>query len=320
MAIFGKKKSKFDGRNPEEVYQEALILEQKNEKKAFPLYEYAAESGHADAQNKLSDCYYFGRGCTADTAAALYWAEQAAAQGHIAAQNACASMYEQGLGCKADPEKALYWYKACLESLSSDSSLNSRVDEDTVRRAILRLMPAEEATSAPTPAAKSKTEINTEAKAASAKSAADLYEEAQITEQKDLVQALALYEEAAIMGHQKAQWACANLFSDKNSALRDDCKAFCWFEKLARMGDLEAQVSVAGLYLEGIGCKKDEKKTFYWIERAAKQGHVDAQFHCGLMLFQGLGCEQNPADAYTWFRQAAEKNHSGAQEILAALA
>lgn len=323
MAIFGKKKSKLEELSPEEAYLEGKALEEKSEKKAFPYFEYAAENGYAEAQNKLSSCYYHGAGCDADEAKSLYWAEQAAMQGHAAAQNTCASMYEQGIGCAQDTEKALYWYQQCRNTLEAGQT-DSKLDLNTIRRAVMRLSPSAEEPK-PSPAAKeivsdTKSEASTQqADPSNGKTPADLFEEAQIMENKDTAAALALYEQAAIMGHPKAQWRCAALFSDEASGCKDENKAFCWFEKLARMGDLEAQITVAGLYLEGIGCKKDEKKTFYWTERAAKQGHAEAQFHCGLMCFQGLGCEKDGSAAYTWFKAAAEQGHSGAEELLAAL-
>lgn len=330
MAMFGKKKSKLEELGPEEAYLEGKNLEQKNEKKAFPYFVYAAENGYAAAQNQLSRCYLYGQGCSADEAKSLYWAEKAAKQGHIAAQNACASMYEQGIGTGQDLKKALYWYQQCQQAIEINPDNDSKIDLNTINRAVMRLgADAEESKSAPKQEpvkTEPKTKLNIESevqskeiKAPSIKTAADLFEKAQICENKDPAQALALYEQAAEKGHPKAQWICANLYSDENSNFKNDEKAFFWFEKLARMGNLEAQISVAGLYLEGIGCKKDENKTFYWIERAAKQGHVEAQFHCGLMCFQGLGCDKDGKAAYEWFQKAAEQGHEGAKELLAAL-
>ena len=47
----------------------------------------AAEQGHADAQNSLGDCYFFGRGVAKDRNEAIKWYRKAAQQGHRMAQN-----------------------------------------------------------------------------------------------------------------------------------------------------------------------------------------------------------------------------------------
>jgi TPR repeat protein len=49
--------------------------------KAVYWYTKAAKQNHADAQNKLGDCYYQGRGVSENKIKAAYWHTKAMKQG-----------------------------------------------------------------------------------------------------------------------------------------------------------------------------------------------------------------------------------------------
>ena len=70
-----------------------------------------AESGYADAQNNLGDCYYYGHGVPQDYTKAVEWFQKAANQGNASAQYNLGFCYEKGRGVQQDYTKAVEWYK-----------------------------------------------------------------------------------------------------------------------------------------------------------------------------------------------------------------
>ena len=64
--------------------------------RAVGWYRIAAEQGHADAQYKLGDCYYYGDGVENDKEKAVQWYRKAAEQGHAEAQYKLGDCYYYG--------------------------------------------------------------------------------------------------------------------------------------------------------------------------------------------------------------------------------
>lgn len=78
---------------------------------AMKVWQGAAESGDADAQNYVGEILLKGLGTAPDPAAAAGWFEKAAAQGHRRAKANLALLLEQGQGLPADPLRALNLYR-----------------------------------------------------------------------------------------------------------------------------------------------------------------------------------------------------------------
>ena len=71
----------------------------------------SAKQGHAEAQNRLGECYYYGRGVKHDYAEALKWLEEAADQDDAAAQCNLGIYYYDGKGAKKNYSRAVRWWK-----------------------------------------------------------------------------------------------------------------------------------------------------------------------------------------------------------------
>ena len=75
-----------------------------------------AESGDANAQYKLGDCYYYGNGISQNYIEAVEWYSKAANQGNIYAQYNLGTCYEYDHGVTTqDYEKAFEWYTKAAE-------------------------------------------------------------------------------------------------------------------------------------------------------------------------------------------------------------
>ena len=82
----------------------------------FKATKMKAEQEDADAQNKLGDMYYFGKGVPKDYVEAAKWFHEAAEQGHADAQAKLGLMYAKDQGVKKDHDKAAKWFhKAAMQ-------------------------------------------------------------------------------------------------------------------------------------------------------------------------------------------------------------
>jgi len=69
-----------------------------------------ADTGDAEAQKTLGECYSNGQGVKQDYAQAAQWYRKAADQGNAAAQAALGELYEAGQGVQHDDAEAAKWY------------------------------------------------------------------------------------------------------------------------------------------------------------------------------------------------------------------
>lgn len=88
---------------------------EKYEEKEFELYKNLAETGDAEFQNKLGDCYWRGSWVEEDYDEAFYWFYKSAKQGCSEGQCSLAACYRYGTGVEKDIQKAIYWYKKSAE-------------------------------------------------------------------------------------------------------------------------------------------------------------------------------------------------------------
>ncbi len=95
------------------------VVEDDNE--AVRWYRKAAEQGHAVAQCSLGDCCYYGRGVTKDDSEAVSWYRRAAEQGCAAAQCRLGDCYANGEGVEKDNREATEWYRKSAKQKNADA-------------------------------------------------------------------------------------------------------------------------------------------------------------------------------------------------------
>jgi TPR repeat protein len=74
-----------------------------------------AESGDAEAQNRLGFCYAKGEGLLKDDVLAVSWYRKAAEQGYAKAQFNLGVCYSKGRGVPLDAVEAVRWYRKSVE-------------------------------------------------------------------------------------------------------------------------------------------------------------------------------------------------------------
>ena len=74
-----------------------------------------AESGDAEAQHKLGNCFYYGLGVKQDYREAVKWFRKAADQHYAPAENDLGFCYHEGYGVEQSDEEADKWWKKAVE-------------------------------------------------------------------------------------------------------------------------------------------------------------------------------------------------------------
>lgn len=101
-----------------------------NPKLGAKYYLFAAQKGHAEAQDGVARCYYYGHGLPQDKETAVSWFTKSAKQGFLPAQHALGVAYLNGEGVAGDRKTAVKWLKkaAAKKHLASISVLESLND------------------------------------------------------------------------------------------------------------------------------------------------------------------------------------------------
>ena len=93
----------------------------RDEAKAALWFRKAAEQGNANGQRGLGYCYHSGSGLEKDSTQAFFWWRKAAEQGHVYSQNSLAHSYKNGVGVTKDEVQAVYWWRKASEQGDSQA-------------------------------------------------------------------------------------------------------------------------------------------------------------------------------------------------------
>ncbi|HEV2327512.1 MAG TPA: tetratricopeptide repeat-containing serine protease family protein [Verrucomicrobiae bacterium] len=138
-------------------------------------------------------------------------------------------------------------------------------------------------------------------------------------ENKDYVDALKWYKEAADQGNRLAQYNLGTMYANGIVVNTNFAEAFKWLRESAEQGLTEAQYSLGICYDLGKGTARDYKQAAKWFRKAAEQGHVNAEYHIGFLYFNGQGVKKDFGEAFKWFKTAADQNQRQAQCMLGVL-
>jgi len=117
--------------------------------------------------------------------------------------------------------------------------------------------------------------------------------------------ALPLLQQAAGLGHARAQTTLGNIFHGAKGVPKDDTKAMFWYAKGAAQGHRFAQYSLANGYMLGLGgLPVDQVQATVLFEASAQQGLVDAQEAIAMSYELGRGTPHNRPRALAWLDQA----------------
>ena len=236
-----------------------------NYKKAFELYQKAADMGSMDAVAGLGWCYYNGNGVEKDLEKALEYNSEAADAGVARAQNVLGVMYDLGEGVNKNKVKAAELYRLAANKGDANAQFNlGYMYEDGV--------------GVPQDFAQAVEWYRKAAEQGHAKGERALGYMYQYGEgiTQDTSQALEWYLKAAAQDYDVAQADVGYFYYMGYSVNEDYGIAKKWFEKAAVNGNAFAQYYLGWMFEHAQGVERDFKKAGDWYYKAAKQGYESA--------------------------------------------
>ena len=225
-----------------------------------------AEQGHVEAQFKLGDAYYSGKGTRKNLEQAFSWYEKAALQGHSKAQRALGAMYELGKGTTSEPEKAAYWYEKAAEQGLARAQTNLGILYETGKGVAQNYVTAH---------------IWYEKAAAQSYARGQTYlgrmYELGLGVAVDFTKAFYWYQKAAAQGYARAQTNLGALYEAGQGVEQNHEQAVAWYTKAAEQRYARGQFYLGRMFEQGLGVEKDLAQASGWYTKAAALGHVKAR-------------------------------------------
>lgn len=281
-----------------------------------PWLKIFADSGNADIQNELGDCYYYGIEIQKDETQAVKWYSKAAEQGN---EDAAISMWVCtycGIGTAKSEKEALHWKQQIEDNKISFYRFGYEENQvfDKIELAA---------------AAKWYKKKAVEGDITSLKKLADCYENGNGVK-RDQNKALKLYIKAAEQGNAKAQlFLGEHYYNGWGSCYEDERdydEALKWYKKAAEQGEAEAQLWMGDYYsaeaeeeFEGDGeyyidiNEAKQNLAIEWYTRAAEQGQCEAQCRLAEYYFD----QKNFKESVKWYTKAAKQGDAEAQYVTA---
>ncbi len=292
--------------DPQKLYELGLEAGRaKDYETAFEYFQPAAEQGHADAQNSLGDCYYYGRGVEQDYDEAVKWYRLAAEQGNATAQTNLGYCYKAGRGVDQDYTEAVKWYRLAADQGYADAQnklgwmyeTGRGVEQDYAEAVKWYRLAAEQGN------ATAQTNLGY------------CYKAGRGVDQ-DYTEAVKWYRLAADQGYADAQNKLGWMYETGRGVEQDYAEAVKWYRLAAEQGNATAQTNLGYCYKAGRGVDQDYTEAVKWYRLAADQGYADAQNKLGWMYANGCGVEQDYTEAVKWYRLAADQGNATAQNNL----
>ncbi len=132
-------------------------------------------------------------------------------------------------------------------------------------------------------------------------------------ERNDFRDAMAVYLQAAKMGHPRAMAVVGNMYREGEGVTKNPVEAAKWYAQAAALGNRGAQFSLGSMYEEGEGVPRDVPRAAKLYEASARQGMPEAQFALGLSYEFGEGVPRNRRTAIYWLDQVARQGDGRAK-------
>ena len=312
-----------------------------DKKRAFELYNKAAEQEKGYAYNNLGTCYKRGIGTEVNIEKALECYTKAAEMGSMEAYWNLYMYYMDEVCTPRDFDKAVEWLKRgdeagnlqCTYQITKHIENGDGIDHDASKYFFYM---NKAASSGYHEAYKQlgdcyKIGLGTERdgnmafkwyQKAAEVSVEGITELAQcytyaIGTQQDYDKAFELYKKAAELGDAQAQCDLGICYRSGEGVEKDPLKAIEWYLKAAEQGHGGALNNLGIMYQHGIGVEPDLEKAAEYYLKAAEAGNADGQFCIGLMYANGAGVEQDYAEAVKWYTAAAEQGEPDSMYHLA---
>ncbi|OGI41390.1 MAG: hypothetical protein A2140_02115 [Candidatus Muproteobacteria bacterium RBG_16_62_13] len=129
-------------------------------------------------------------------------------------------------------------------------------------------------------------------------------------------QAMHHWHEAALLGHERAQYNLGSGYASGTSLPRDFERAAYWWRQAALQGNTDALYNLGVLNYEGRGMERSVAKAKHWWRRAARQGDPASMFRLGWLAATGDGEISDMAEARLWWEQSAHLGFAPAIKAL----
>jgi TPR repeat protein len=247
----------------------------RDDKRAFELFEKAAEAGHRRAQLNLGTLYFRGQGVARDLVQARAWLEKAASDNDPYALYALARAMGEGDGPIApDPVRAADLLRRAAErghplaalryALALNDGYGVKRDQAAAQRWLLHLSSSG-------------------------------------------------YPEAALaIGDISARTPTSRDKAANELAVQT---AVRWYEQAARAGIASAQFKLANAYFAGVGIERDPTQAQFWYGRASQQGLAEAQHAYGVWLSGGVAGQQDTVEGLKWLMLAERGGHPDSKTV-----
>ena len=141
-----------------------------------------------------------------------------------------------------------------------------------------------------------------------------------LIDRNDYRDAIPLLQQAAKMGHPKAQATLGIAYQDGNGVKVDDRAAAYWFGLAAAQGHRASQYALGGMYEEGEGgLPRDKRKATELYLASARQGFDKAELIVGVGYLTGDGLPNDRGQAIAWLQKAAAQDSRFARDLLIVL-
>lgn len=272
----------------------------KNYSEAGKWFLRAASQGDTTAQRMVAKMHINGEGFKEDYLVAVKWYQKAIEAGNIEAQNELAHMYINNQGFSLDETKILAGKGNSIAQYALGfiykNGFNVKQNNDD---ALIWLHRAAEAGNV-----YAQNELG------------HLYES--INKSSDAVK---WFREASEKGLPLAQNNLATMYRLGKGVDKNIDEALRLYELAAKNGNLIAKFKLGYIYYLGKEAAQDKNKAFILIESVAKSREINeqqirAQHLFGLMHLFGDGTVVNPNEAIGWFTIAANKGNALSQSLL----
>ena len=113
-----------------------------------------------------------------------------------------------------------------------------------------------------------------------------------------------------------AQYRMGYRYANGDGVEKNLVESLKWYRQAAENGQVEAQYRLGFIYEQGKGVPVDYVESASWWRKAADQGHAGAQFSLGYCYGRGEGVPRSPSEAVKWFRKSADQGNASACRFL----
>jgi TPR repeat protein len=275
----------------------------------YKIVKKLVQSGYADAQFYLADCYGQGQlGLQADPKEAFSLYNSAAKAGH--GQSAyrvavcCEIGQEEGGGTKRDPFKAVQWYKRA--AALGDTPAMYKMGMISIRGLLGQACSPREGISWLKRAAERADPENPHA----LHELGLMYSNAGGNDIviRDEGYAAQLFHQAAELGYKSSQFRLGTAYENGlMSCPVDPRQSIIYYTHAASQGEHQSELALSGWYLTGADgiLQQSDTEAYLWARKAATAGLSKAEYAMGYFTEVGIGVTANLDDAKRWYWRAA---------------